>query len=48
MEVMIVDKEDYSHHLRSIHGIKATECEVSEVDLIIDRDTGKILKSRHF
>lgn len=48
MEVMLVDKEDYGHHLRSIYGVKATTAEINEVDLIVDRETGKILKSRHF
>lgn len=48
MEVMIVDREDYANHLRSIYGIKASQWDISEADLIVDRETGKILKSRHF
>jgi len=48
MEVMIVDKEDYTHYLRSIYGVKASQHEVSKADLVIDRETGKILKSRYF
>lgn len=46
MKVLLVDKEDYSGILRSIYGLDSRE--VQRADLIIDRDTGKILKSRHF
>ncbi len=47
MQVLIVDISDYSGVIRSLHGLDNTDWAVREADLIIDRDTGKILKSRH-
>lgn len=48
MKVILVDKEDYGHHLRSVYGLKVNPQDMYKADLVIDRDTGKILKSRHF
>ncbi len=48
MEVLIVDMQDYEGIIRSVYGLDQTDWAVHEADLIIDRDTGKILKSKHF
>lgn len=48
MKVLLVDLDDYQGIIRTIHGLKHTNNRVYEADLIIDRDTGKVLKSRYF
>lgn len=46
MKVMVVETGDYKNQIRSLYGLDPKE--VSKADLIIDRHSGKILKSRYF
>ncbi len=48
MRVLLVDREDYNNILYSVWGLKIDQETLSKAELIIDKDTGKILKSRYF
>lgn len=49
MKVLIVNREDYDGILCSIYGLRNISAEkITTADLIVDGDTGKILKSRYF
>ena len=44
VKVLLVDIDDYSGIIRSVYGLDSKD--VQQADLIIDRETGKVLKSR--
>ncbi len=48
MKVVVVNKEDYQNILYSLQGLATDNKTIKEADLVIDKDTGKILKSRFF
>lgn len=53
VKMLIVDRADYNGVLYSIYGlsqwsVRGSNRDLAQYDLIIDRDTGKILKSRYF
>lgn len=49
MKVILVNRQDYDGILLSIWGLRNVDSSIlEEADLIVDQDTGKILKSRHF